>query len=114
MSTPTGFQPRFGSIAGMTAPQPGYPANQAPAPSHEVDAAGRPLSDKSRMTAGLLGIFLGSFGVGRFYLGYTTIGIAQVAATWLTLGIGAIWPFIDGILILLGKVPDAQGRTLRD
>ena len=37
----------------------------------------------------------------------------QIAVTWLTLGIGGIWPFVDGILILLGKVPDAEGRALR-
>jgi TM2 domain-containing membrane protein YozV len=66
------------------------------------------------MTAGLLQIFLGAFGVGRFYLGYTGIGIAQIAVTWLTCGIGAIWPLIDGIMILTDKVPDSVGRTLRE
>ncbi|MGB6207444.1 TM2 domain-containing protein [Mycobacterium sp.] len=81
---------------------------------HGVDAYGRPLSDKSKAAGGLLGILLGGFGAGRFYLGYTGIGIAQIAATWLTFGIGGIWPLIDGIMILVGKVPDAQGRPLRD
>ena len=100
----------------MTTPQPNYAATPGPVPpaARGLDANGRPLSDKSKLTAGLLGIFLGGFGVGRFYLGYTTIGIVQVAVTWLTLGIGAIWPLVDAILILAGKVPDAQGRTLRD
>jgi TM2 domain-containing membrane protein YozV len=79
-----------------------------------VDAYGNPLSDKSKLIAGLLQIFVGSFGVGRFYLGYTQIGILQIVATWLTCGIGAIWPLIDGIMIIMGKVPDAQGRTLRE
>jgi TM2 domain-containing membrane protein YozV len=79
-----------------------------------VDAYGRPLSDKSKLTAGLLEIFLGAFGVGRFYLGYTGIGIAQIAVTWLTCGIGGIWPLIDGIMMITGKVPDAEGRTLRE
>jgi TM2 domain-containing membrane protein YozV len=80
-----------------------------------VDAYGRPLSDKSKITAGLLQIFLGGFGVGRFYLGYTGIGIAQIAITVLTLGLaGWIWPLIDGIMMLTGKVPDAEGRTLRE
>jgi TM2 domain-containing membrane protein YozV len=79
-----------------------------------VDAYGRPLSDKSKLTAGLLQILLGSFGVGRFYLGYTGIGIAQIAVTWLTCGLGGIWPLIDGIMIITGKVPDAEGRTLRE
>jgi TM2 domain-containing membrane protein YozV len=86
-------------------PAPGWPPS--------VDGYGRPLSDRSRVTAGLLGIFFGCFGVGRFYLGYTGLGIAQLAATWLTCGIGGIWPLIDAIVILAGKVPDAHGRALR-
>ncbi len=79
-----------------------------------VDAYGRPLSDKSKVVAGLLQIFLSTFAVGRFYLGYTNIAIAQIAVSILTCGIGALWPLIDGIMIIMGKVPDAQGRTLRD
>ncbi|HEY9302667.1 MAG TPA: TM2 domain-containing protein [Mycobacterium sp.] len=95
---------------------PSYPPAPAPPPgwAPQVDADGRPLSDKSKLTAGLLGIFLGSFGVGRFYLGYTGLGIAQIAVTWLTFGLGGLWPLIDAVLILAGRVPDAQGRTLRD
>jgi TM2 domain-containing membrane protein YozV len=75
---------------------------------------GMPFSDKSKMTAGLLQIFLGTFGVGRFYTGHTGIAIAQIAVSWLTCGVGAIWPLIDGVMMLTGKVPDAQGRPLRD
>jgi TM2 domain-containing membrane protein YozV len=70
---------------------------------------------KSKLIAGILQLTLGSFGVGRFYLGYTGIGIAQIAVTWLTCGIGAIWPLIDGVMILTGSVPtDADGRPLKD
>jgi TM2 domain-containing membrane protein YozV len=93
------------------APYGGAPYGGAP---YGVDAYGRPLSDKSKLAAGLLQIFLGAFGVGRFYLGYTTIGLLQILVTWLTCGVGGIWPLIDGIMILVGQVPDAQGRTLRD
>jgi len=105
-----GYPPASG---GYPAAQPGYPAPQAgyPAPY------GQPAygwSDKSKTTAGLLQILLGSFGVGRIYLGYTGLGIAQIAVVWLTCGIGGIWTLIDGIMILTGKVPDAQGRPLRD
>ena len=106
--------------------QGGYPGGQTPYPTSGppgvpyasggpyVDAYGQPLSDKSKLTAGLLELFLGGFGVGRFYLGYTGIGIAQIAVTLLTFGIGGIWPFVDAIMMLTGKVRDAQGRTLRD
>ena len=68
---------------------------------------------KSKLAAGLLQIFLGCFGVGRFYLGYTGIGVAQLLVSLCTCGIGAIWPFIDGILILVGSVNvDADGNPL--
>ncbi len=75
---------------------------------------GMPFSDKSKMVAGLLQIFLGCFGAGRFYTGHMGLAIAQIAVTWLTCGAGAIWPLIDGVMMLMGKVPDAQGRPLRD
>ena len=92
--------PSCGTPVGGAAPQ--QPA-QAPAGTQQ----------KSKLVAGLLQIFLGSFGVGRFYLGYTGIAIGQIAATWLTCGLGAIWPLIDGILILTGSVKtDANGVPL--
>ncbi len=95
----------------VPAVQPGGGYGGAP---YGLDAYGRPLSDKSKLTAGLLQIFLGGFGIGRFYLGYTSIGILQIVVTWLTCGLGGIWPLIDGIMIITGKVPDAQGRTLSE
>src|SRR5690242_2950512 len=99
----------------MTTPQQGYPAQPPYAgPTGSPQAPPPPLSDKSKVVAGLLGIFLGSFGVGRFYLGYPKVAVAQILVTWLTLGIGGIWPFVDGIMMIMGKVPDAQGRPLRD
>nr|WP_197008367.1 TM2 domain-containing protein [Longispora fulva] len=75
---------------------------------------GEILSDKSKLVAGLLQIFLGGFGVGRFYTGHTNIAIAQIAVTWLTCGFGSLWPLIDGILILVNGGTDIQGRKLRD
>ena len=69
---------------------------------------------KSKVAAGLLQIFLGGFGAGRFYTGHTGMAIAQIAVTWLTCGVGGIWPFVDGILMLSGKVTDSDGRPLVD
>lgn len=37
-----------------------------------------PVQGKSRVTAGLLNLFLGGFGVGDFYLGYTQYGIYKI------------------------------------
>ena len=72
------------------------------------------MEQKSKLTAGLLGIFLGSFGVHRFYLGYTKIGIIQIVVTLVTCGIGSLWGFIEGILILAGSTitTDADGNPL--
>lgn len=75
------------------------------------DAFGRPLSDKSRVVAGLLQLLL-PIGVGRFYIGDTGTGITQLLLTLLC-GVGAIWAFIDGIVILASGATDPQGRRLR-
>jgi TM2 domain-containing membrane protein YozV len=70
---------------------------------------------KSKLVAGLLGIFVGELGIHRFYLGYTGIGIVQILVTIFTLGLGGLWGFIEGILILTGSFnKDAQGRPLKD
>ena len=68
---------------------------------------------KSKMAAGLLGIFLGGWGVHNFYLGNTSRGIIQIVVSLVTCGLGAWWGLIEGILILCGNInTDAQGRPL--
>lgn len=72
---------------------------------------------KSKMAAGLLGIFLGALGIHRFYLGYTGIGVAQLLLTMTCYGaiISSIWGLIEGIMILTGSInKDALGRPLTD
>ena len=71
---------------------------------------------KSKLLAGLLGIFLGGAGVHRFYLGYIGIGIAQIVVTLITCGFGWIWGLIEGILILVGSgiTTDADGHPLKE
>ena len=72
-------------------------------------------SGKSKVVAGLLGIFLGSIGIHSFYLGYNTIGVIQIVVTLLTFGVGGLWGFIEGILIFAGTINrDAQGVPLKD
>jgi TM2 domain-containing membrane protein YozV len=102
----------------QTASTPGAPP---PPPGPAIPAAGAPVL-KSKLAAGLLGIFLGGLGIHRFYLGYNTIAVAQLILGLLgfvTCGItsiaAAIWGLIEGILILTGSINrDAQGNPLAE
>ena len=74
---------------------------------------------KSKIAAGLFGIFLGVFGVHNFYLGNTGKAVAQLLITVLscfTLAIvSEIWGLIEGIMILSGSITtDAQGNPLSE
>ena len=74
---------------------------------------------KSKLCAGLLGIFLGAFGVHNFYLGYKGKAITQLLIALLTCGFGAcvtsIWGLIEGIMILTGSINvDGKGNPLKD
>ncbi len=77
------------------------------------------VNGKSKVTAGILGIFLGCYGVHNFYLGYNGKAIAQLLITLLSLfllsWVSAIWGLIEGILILTGNIKkDASGNDLID
>lgn len=70
-------------------------------------------STRSRLVAGLLGVFAGGFGVHNFYLGRIAIGMLQIALTLLTFGVASVWGFVEGILLLCGRInKDSKGRTL--
>ena len=86
----------------------GFATNQVAVPNPNA---------KSKLVAGLLGIFLGCFGVHNFYLGYTGKAVAQVLISVLscfTLApITSIWGLIEGIMILVGNInTDAKGNPL--
>lgn len=85
---------------------------------------GIPYSDKQKVVAGILQIFLGKFGVGRFYTGHTQLAVAQLVTcllgvwvlSWFTCGMSVfvlLWPVIDGIVILASDSLDSDGRALR-
>ena len=74
---------------------------------------------KSKLVAGLLGIFLGSLGIHNFYLGYTKKAVAQlligILGSCLVVGpiVSGIWGLIEGIQILCGKITvDGKGMPL--
>ena len=68
---------------------------------------------KSKLIAGLLGVFLGGWGIHNFYLGFTNKAIIQIVVSICTCGVGALWGFIEGILILVGSInTDANGIPL--
>ena len=68
---------------------------------------------KSKMVAGLLGIFLGAWGVHNFYLGFSSKAVIQIVVSICTCGIGGLWGLIEGIMILTGSInTDADGRPL--
>lgn len=83
-------------------------------------------STKSKMVAGILGIFLGYLGIHNFYLGYTSKGVLQLLGMtvgWITFGlipfIVWIWAFIESIMILVSSPgskwhKDANGLELLD
>lgn len=80
---------------------------------------------KRRLVAGLLGIFLGTYGVHNFYLGYKRKAIIQACIGgigWLTsrfyigmfLILGAmIWGVVEGIRIFIGSIyVDGKGKPM--
>ncbi|MEY3610122.1 MAG: hypothetical protein RLZZ264_643 [Bacillota bacterium] len=79
------------------------------------------LEPKSKLVAGLLAIFVGSFGIHNFYLGYTQRGLIQLLLT--TIGsivivgpiVSGLWALIEGIQIFIGEINiDANGTKLKD
>ena len=115
----------------MYPPADGQYGSYAPVPPDPMAPYGRdpftgqPLSDKQKLVAGLLQIFLGTLGVGRFYTGHTGIAVTQLVLTvvgWFTaifivgifLMVGvAIWAFVDGIMLLSAGGTDSRGLKLR-
>jgi TM2 domain-containing membrane protein YozV len=114
----------------MPQSQPQYQQSAYTVPSAQPYGASQPMmmpvQQKSKLAAGLLGIFLGCFGAHNFYLGNYGKAVAQLLLTLLLgwffgLGVVAsgIWSLVEGILILSSAYGsqwhrDATGVELRD
>lgn len=104
---PYGQQPGYGYPA-----TPGMPGAYPPDPMapYGYDPYGRPYSEKSKVVAGVLQLFLGGLGVGRFYTGHVGMAIGQL----FTCGGLGIWSLVDGIILLTSNgATDSDGRVLR-
>ena len=108
-----GQQPAYGQAQpGYGQAQPGYGQAQPGFGQPTVDPkTGLPYSDKQKLIAGLLNIFLA--GVGRMYAGHVGLGVTQLLVAIFTCGLGSLWSLIDGILMLTGDPVDGEGRPLR-
>jgi hypothetical protein len=119
--------PRAHDAGTVAVPQGRWPTVHAPAWPGSVTSAGalepspdapygrdpdtlQPYSEKNKVVAGVLQLVL-PFGVGRFYTGHVATGVAQLLLSFI--GIGVVWAFIDGIVILAGRPRDPRGRPLR-
>ncbi len=102
-----------------TQQQNGYAYQNGAMPQQNMSYSYAPSQQKSRIAAGILGIFLGMFGVHNFYLGRVGRGVAQLLLTLLSCFIlspvSEVWGLIEGILILTGNTgTDGKGIPLKD
>ncbi len=82
-----------GSLPGLFAPGSVY---QPPPPASSSSVA--TASGKTRVSAALFAILLGSFGAHKFYMGDTALGIVYLLFCWT--GIPGIIGIIEGIVYL--------------
>lgn len=136
-------QPTYGQADYTQSAQPPYYQQQAQ-PRYEQPSYNQPpiyaqqtyyqatqqqpgygYAQKSKIVAGLLGLFLGTLGVHNFYLGYTGKAVAQLLLTligWIILIgpiISGIWALIEAVLILCSSYGsnwhrDGHGQELQD
>lgn len=99
--------------------QPTQPrtAQTAPWMRQQQYITGPGMSSKSKIVAGLFGIFFGGLGVHNFYLGKSGRAVIQLLLTclgWVIFGLGPIasiiWGLVEGIEIL-GSHPGSPWHT---
>jgi len=91
---------------------------------------GEPLSDKNRILAAFLQLFLGGIGAGRFYIGDIKTGFMSLVVLlvailttatlplwifpfWILFVAIGLWSVADFLMIISGHIKDSNGRKLR-
>ncbi len=85
------------------------------------------ISSRSRLITVLLALFLGIFGVHRFYIGKIRTAIVMLILSilylvtvrfWgimaISLAVVGLWAFINFILAVFGIMKDREGKVIKD
>lgn len=98
-----GSQVQAQPVTQQAAPQPA--PQQTPQPVY-VTGINPAWPIKNKIAAGILAIFLGGFGIHKFYLGKTGMGVLYLLFCWTY--IPAIVGFIEGIIYLCSNDENFQ------
>ena len=124
-SAPNAAQTPYQQAPQQPYAQSPYAQQYAQTPYAQQPYQAYPIGDKSKVAAGVLGIFLGSLGVHNFYLGNTGKAVAQLLLTFvgwiIVIGpfVASVWGLVEGVLILCSQYGspwhrDGNGYELRD
>lgn len=88
---------------------------RVPAPRPPASQPALVISDRKILPAFLLCLFVGTFGVHRFYAGKAGTGALMLVLTLSLVGVvvTSIWALIDLIVLVVGAFRDGRGLPLR-
>jgi TM2 domain-containing membrane protein YozV len=71
-----------------------------PPPASPIYSTQAPMSEagSKKLAAGLCAIFIGTFGIHKFILGYTTSGLIMLLVSLLTCGVGVVVMHVIGLI----------------